>query len=315
MSAFNSKIKHPHLPKHARQQGATTVIVAILFVIIIGYAVVVSLDMGSSEMTDTRLIDERSQARFIAEAGIESAFYDFREGTNCTALAPAGPTNFANGSFSISDAQLENGNCRVTAMGSVGNIRKTVSDIIPPGGLTDYNFAEHFFDDGDLGYDLDTDWPNEAIAKNEGSSQYLSSTNCPVSICPNTEGGSFYIETFATGSKDWFKASRERTIPLIETGDTSRDFTLTLGYKKTAENNSGTNHVLTLKLVTAGAGGNVTLWSDATVSNANTWTAVTVPFTLSANRSYDKIELSYNFRENGNNQLTGHVDGITLTYP
>ncbi len=101
-----------------RQRGAATILAAIFLVVSVSLMVVVVLNMAGSDINDTSMHSDAVEALFIAETGVEHASYLYANGTTCLALTGASDS-VGRGDFSITNAQLLSGNCRVRVEGTV----------------------------------------------------------------------------------------------------------------------------------------------------------------------------------------------------
>ncbi len=306
-----------------RQKGMVTIVAAILFLVIVGYAAVMALNMGGSQVTDAALIRSEVEAQFLAEAGLERAFYDFKTGTLCTTLAPSAPISLGNGSFTITAASLVGAstNCRITAIGKIGLVVSQMIAVATPGG---YNFWEPF-PSGTLPDSPDVifkaDWFTNDITRNQGEIRF-DNANCPATTpggipggaCFSSIGGSMLAYTSFSFSTARLWGYRQRQIPVINTGS-GLSISYSLAFKKLYFFLKPSQQKVSLTLFDTSSGLQEVIWQDNSKSSANTWNIVTGnAISLVPGRQYDQIRVEF--------QITSRfistgiwVDEIHITSP
>jgi len=122
------------------QRGAAAMITVLFLLVVVGFAVLVSLDMSGSDVSDSTSQHNSIQALFLAESGIERAGYNYGNSATCTnAGIGAGVTVYSlgNGGFTLDSAAPDAVNpalCRVRVTGRVGQVARTVDGWFSGGG-------------------------------------------------------------------------------------------------------------------------------------------------------------------------------------
>ena len=136
-----------HLAHHAtplnlcRQRGAAALMTTLFLLIVVAMAVLVSLSMSGSDMSDSSSQHNSVSALFLAESGLERARQRFSSGTACTSLGVDGPHNLGQGSFTVNSGVGTNfdgvtilpvNQCRVQATGRIAtsNVSRTIEGVI-----------------------------------------------------------------------------------------------------------------------------------------------------------------------------------------
>lgn len=285
-----------------RQRGAASLVIAVLFLVIAGYAAVAALEMSATTVSDASLSESGAQAQFLAESGLEVGFQLFKSGTVCSSVATAGagPYAFGTGQFFIEAGTAEGSNCRITAVGEAGTARRTATGVAMSSG---FNFAEQFVDI--------SAWTANFTPSNKGSNGY-DSADC--SVCVGAAGGSLLMRTNPSGNNDRHRGYLATTFasPLNSGGGVT--VTVTLGYKKQVANANASAQSMALTLYSSSSRNSTTLWSHTAISNANAWVSVSQTVTLPAGEIYDELRVEIDLQENGNRQINVWIDEITISY-
>lgn len=297
-------VRRPQVTRQ-RQRGAASVVIAILFLVIAGYAAVAALEMSATTVSDASLDESGSQAQFLAESALERGFARFKGGTPCSGVGPDGPYAFGNGQFTVLSGADEGVNCRVTAVGQVGNAQRQISALAAPGT---YDYLELF----PSATDFANNWTASFSPSNKGSNVH-NTANC--SVCAGATGGSLLMQTNAGGNNDRHRGSLQRDLASALSSRNGITVTVTLGYKKAVPNANATRQDVSVSLVSSATGNTVTLWSHTTISNANAWVAVNQTVTLPAGQIYDRLQVDVDLQENGNRQIQVWVDEIHIQFP
>lgn len=192
------------------QRGAATVMVALFLLVMVAFALMVALNMGASDITDSAVHDDATEALFLAESGIERASKRFANGTPCANLAePA--IAFGRGTFTIQAAEFTANICRITVLGTVRAANRVVR-----GDATTLVF-EPFPDAASLAA-----WPETAI-KDKGESKFDTASAL-------ADGTGSLIMQSDKGRNKKFEAYRQRTLQNNITGP--QTVTLNLAHKK-----------------------------------------------------------------------------------
>lgn len=301
-------MRRPPYGRHP-QRGAASVVIAILFLVIAGYAAVVALDMTTVTVSDASLSEAGAQAQFLAESGLERGFQRFKAGTvSCAGVGPNGPYTLNGGQFRIVSGVLQapgNVNCRITAVGQMGNAKRQISAVAKPGG---YDFLEPF--------PSSTDYANSWTASLAGGSRGgddFSADNC--NTCTSATGGSLWFWTRGTGNNDRYRGYVQRNLNTPLNSQTGITVQVNLGYKKAAVNGRADVQGITVRLISSATGNSVTLWSHTAISNAQAWVAVNQTAVLPANQIYDRLRVDMDLQEDGNRQVQIWIDEIRVRYP
>ena len=215
----------------SRERGAATVILALFLLVMVAFALLVALNMGASDITDSAAHDDVVEALFLAESGIERAAKRFANGTPCADLAePAIP--FGRGTFTVQAATFTANVCRITVLGAVRAANRVIR-----GDATTPVF-EPFPNTAALAA-----WP-EVVIKPNGNSGFDAAS----ALADNT--GSLIMQT-RRGRNNRFEAHRTRTLQNNITG--AQTVTLNIAYKKNYTGPAPRNQELALQLLdTAG---------------------------------------------------------------
>jgi len=115
------------------QRGAAAMITVLFLLIVVGFAVLVSLDMSGSDVSDSTSQHNSVQALFLAESAIERAAGRYAAATPCASLAPDS-ASLASGSFTVATATVVGANCQIRATGTAAGNTRTVDAVLRPGG-------------------------------------------------------------------------------------------------------------------------------------------------------------------------------------
>ena len=298
-----------------RQRGAVAVTTAILFLIIVGYALVVALEMSGGEMMDAVGQSDNVEAYFLAESGLERAVKRFADGTACNTLAPDpdDPISFGRGTFELLSATDVGGNCRIVVQGRIGNVVRQISEDVSPKSLI-YDFREHFPDAADFA----ANWSGPFLTRTQGSSGW-NSQYCPSTICTddqNPDSGSFLAQTNTRGRGDRYIGYWERDLPQpIDTRGGRLNITYSLGYQKIVQNNRARRFIIRVRLYDSAAGRQKTLWQNSDITTTGGWIYLAdQPASLPRDRLYDKLRIEFRLRERGNNPMQVWVDEIRINF-
>ena len=122
------------LPMQCRQQrGAAALITVLFLLIVVAFAVLVSLTMSGSDVSDSASQHNSVQALFLAESAIERASGRAAAGIACASLAPD-TTAFAAGSSTVVAATVVGANCKLRVTGTVAGNTRTVDAVLTPAG-------------------------------------------------------------------------------------------------------------------------------------------------------------------------------------
>ena len=135
---------HATLPNFRRQRGAAALMTTLFLLIVVAMAVLVSLGMSGSDMSDSSSQHSSVSALFLAESGLERARRRFFDGTVCTSLGVDGPHNLGQGSFIVNSGVntdfdgvtvLPVNQCRVQVTGRITatNVARTIEGVIQMG--------------------------------------------------------------------------------------------------------------------------------------------------------------------------------------
>lgn len=298
------------VPSSPRQQrGAASVVIAILFLVIAGYAVVAALDMSTATVSDATLDDSGSRAHFLAESGLERGVQRFKAGTqSCAGVVNDGPYVLGGGQFwveSYTPEPPDDINCRITARGQIGNAVRSISGLAAPGN---YDFWEHFPSDIDFG----NNWTESIVGGSRGNHGF-STANC--NPCTGDTGGSLYFRTRAGGKNHRYRGYVQRNLDTALASGSGITVRVDLGYWKAAQNNRADAQTISVMLVSSATGSSVTLWSHSAISNAQTWIPVNRTVALPASQTYDLLRVEVDLREDGNRQVQVRVDEIRIQSP
>lgn len=291
-----------------QQRGAVAIIVAMIFVLVVGAAAVFIIDIGGAEITDASLANGDLRARMLGEAGLERAYRRFKNGTACSAVGPDGPHTFGSGTFTINSGVLEGVNCRVTVTAKSGALSVTMSGVTSPAGPATYSFYEPF----PSASDFNAKWSTLVLSSAEGSSGF-DTVNCSVAACSGASGGSFRIQTDAANQNDSYAGYRERTIPQLDTS-VHGAINFKIAYKKYHQGKAKKQD-LEIVLVESSTGRTESIWRNKDKEDDNIWHVETSTENLTGNRVYDKIRIEFLLSEQKFDQVFAWVDEISISAP
>lgn len=285
----------------SRERGAATVILALFLLVMVAFALLVTLNMGTSDITDSAAHDDAVEALFLAESGIERAAKRFADGTPCTTAALAESVAFGRGTFTLLEAVFTANICRVRVQGEVLAAKRVVL------GDASTLLYEPFPDKYSVPAVLDAAWP-ETIIKKDGKSDYDTDS------AKDDASGSLIMQT-KRGRNDKFEAYRRRTLSAAIAGP--QVITLNLAYKMNYTGAPPSNQQLQVRLVDSAGVARLVPGADFNgPSNANVWiVSPTLTDTVPAGVTITRIELYYKLT-NGNSkdaQTLIWADNVRLT--
>jgi hypothetical protein len=115
------------------QRGAVAMITVLFLLIVVGFAVLVSLDMSGSDVSDSTSQHSSVQALFLAESGLERTVERYSSPVACGAGLMAGQIPFGSGTFEV---YLSGGRCVAHIRGRVGTVARTIQAEITRDGAT-----------------------------------------------------------------------------------------------------------------------------------------------------------------------------------
>ena len=283
------------------QRGAATVMLVLFLLAVVAFALTLALNMAGSDITDSAMHNDATEALFLAESGIERAAKRFADGTSCTTTALAESVPFGRGKFTVLEAVFTANICRARVQGEVRATKRVVL-----GDATTLLY-EPLPDKYSVPAVLDAAWP-ETIIKKDGKSGY------DIASAVADATGSLIMQT-KRGRKNKFEAYRRRTLPAAITGP--QVVTLNLAYKMNYTGAPPSDQQLQVRLVdSAGVARPVPGADFNGPSNANVWiVSPTLTDTIPAGVTITRIELYYKLA-NGNSkdaQTFLWADNVRLT--
>jgi hypothetical protein len=301
----------------SRPQRGFLLIAAVVVIAVTGIMAVaiVTLTAGSGQAGGEHV--SSTQALFIAESGLERGINRWAADSSYTGeTLTVGPgsavISVANTDFT--GAPLSASQKRIISVGTVNAAVRRVEVIVNRNGAL---FTEQF----PSASDFTTNWSTQVLTNSQGSTSFNGTINCPAATCPNTQSGtgSMQAQTLSTGSNNRLSGYRQRNLPTAIATGVGLNIDVSLGYQLFGGNiNSATN--LSVRLFDSAAGIETTVWgvtvSSCGVCSSNTATwfvgaANTV--SLPAGRTYDRIRLFFDLREQGNNQVSSRFDVVQLS--
>ena len=302
-----------------RQRGAVTVIVMVMFLTIVGYGAVVMLDMGAGELHDANLHESDTAAQLAAEAGLERAFYRFKNGTTCSNVArdpnnlPAADPTFTLGSgqFTVTAAVAEGSDCRITAVGRVGTAEATVLGLAK--SATIINEPMNYTGQSTGANPFNSTW-TVVLTSSQGETAWDSADNCTISVCPGSTGGSFRTRTNTGTSNQLLQGYAHRALPSPLTTTAGMTVKYSIGYKKQYSKFPQAQE-LSVRLYNSTTGLGDTIWSHLTALDSTVWLRQSGTTAVTAGRTYDRISIVFKLDETnqgGNRQIRMWIDEIQL---
>lgn len=302
------------------QRGAAAVLSVLFLLFMLGVVLVIAHQMATTEVHDSGAQNLSVSALYLAESAVERATWRYSNGTACGAGLAETITNpfggGANTSFAILNSPLPSlvgGRCRLSARGSIGDVARTIVVDLQPGGSA--LFSEHF---SNL-----TGW-TEVLTNNQGTSSFDGATNCPASVCSATVGGTGSLLARTFGWNQRLRGYRERTLPTAITTGTGLSVTTFLGYAKHSGNNPRRS-VIGVVLRDTAANITTSIWVDPTANVQLTCTPTPPPLpdscwlnstqivALPAGRTYNRIRITFDLQQRGNNRVSAWFDALAIT--
>ena len=115
-----------------RQRGAAALMTVMFLLIVVAFAVLVSLNMSGSDVSDSAYQHNSVHALFLAASALETATYHYTVGGcgNAGIAANVTPISLGNGGYTRISATVVGANCRIRTSGTVGNVTRTVEGSI-----------------------------------------------------------------------------------------------------------------------------------------------------------------------------------------
>lgn len=126
------------LPAGRRQRGAAALMTVLFLLIVVAFAVLVSLNMSGSDVSDSAYQHNSVHALFLAESGVERASQRYGAGTACGAGLMEGAIALGSGQFEVvAPTPFVNGAlCVVRVRGTIGSVARTIEAEITRDGAT-----------------------------------------------------------------------------------------------------------------------------------------------------------------------------------
>jgi len=131
-------------PVQCRHQGGAAAMITVLFLlIVVGFSVLVSLNMSGSDVSDSTSQHNSVQALFLAESAIERATRRYAS-IPCASLAPDS-ASLTSGTFTVTSATVVGANCQIRVTGTAaGNTRTVDAQLTNAGGTIALEQANNF---------------------------------------------------------------------------------------------------------------------------------------------------------------------------
>lgn len=289
----------------ARQRGAVTAIMTLILLAVIGYILVIALNLAASDVYDTAAQEASTEALFLAESGLERAGKRLQT-TACASLVPDPDQSLGGGSFSTPSSSIVSALCRVRVAGSVRQAVRTIEGDFSSGG-----FVEHFPSQ----VDFTANWTVAVtIDTNPGASTKGYGTL--YGNAPGSSGGHIFGRPSASGSNDRLQFAATRSLG-TETFTAVSGVPVNIGFywRKTNSNTGGGRpHILRFNLMDT-TGATYLVWEDTVRRNMATWQAESialVPAPAMIGKTINRIQLFFDLHEQGNQSIGGGFDFITL---
>ena len=286
--------------KSLKRQRGSLLIIAVVMIVIIGFlsTVITSLSVGQG---NADLDDAGStQALYLADSGLERGIRQWLQ--NPGTYTGEGPVSFGSGTFTVtvsttdaSGAPLSANQRRIDSAGEVatagGTAKRTAEIIAQTAG---WQFNEPFPDlnnwlttgpNGDTFYiGCSLNGLHTTVPYTQGSAFVDATENAPGST-----GGAFRAQVVAGKNREELGGYNERTLtdPLLS----GQSISLNFWYKKILGVPTPLDMMMAIDLV-ATDGTVYRPWSDCTVGDV-AWTSLSVPWTVPAGMTIDRIRLSY----------------------
>lgn len=277
----------------SHERGAATAMLALFLLVMAAFALLIALNMGASDITDSAAHNDATEALFLAESGLERASKRFADGIPCADLAePAIP--LGRGTFTIQAAEFTANICRITVLGTVRAANRVIR-----GDATTLLY-EPFPDANSL-----IAWP-ETVIKKKGESKFDAAS----ALADNT--GSLIMQT-DKGKIQKFEAYRQRTLQNNIAGP--QTVTLNLAYKKKFTGVAPKDQKLGVYL--AAADGTLSLVAEfKDKSKADVWVdSGKLSFNVPAGTVIEGVRLYYKLESGNSNdsQVFIWADNVRLT--
>lgn len=116
----------PRFPAGRRQGGAAALMTVLFLLIVVAFAVMVSLSMSGSDVSDSAYQHNSVQALFLAESGLEEVAGRMPVVGGCGGITPPYTRSLGPGNFTVLSAGVSGLYCQVRVRGTVGSVTRTV---------------------------------------------------------------------------------------------------------------------------------------------------------------------------------------------
>ena len=291
-------------PLH-RQRGSL-LIIAVVMIVIIGFLSTVITTLSVGQASADQDAARGAEAFYVSESGLERGIHQWLQ--NPGSYTGEGPTALGSGTFTVTvsatDAAgtpLPGNQRRIDSLGQVaavgGTATRTAEMIAEAAGWgTNEPFPDinNWLSTGPGG---DTFYVGCMLSGASTTSPYAQGTVAydAADSAPGSSGGAFRAEVTAGNSLEQLGGYNQRTLSYHLAGGQS--ITLDFWYKKVLGTPTPNAMMMALDLV---ASDNTVYrpWSDCTVGSS-AWTFASVPWTVPAGKTIDRIRLSY-YLQNGN---------------
>ena len=287
---------------HHAQRGSL-MIIAVVMIVVVGFLSSVAAFLSVSQLSASTDNNGSVEALYLADSGLERGIRQWLQ--NPGTYVSEGPVTLGNGTFTITvsatdatGAPLPANQRRIVSLGQVaaaaGTAERSTEAIVQLGGG---GFTEPFPDINNwltAGPSGDRFYLGCSLSGSNIRSPY---TQGSVFVdltdnAPGSTGGAFRAEGFAGSNRERLGGYRERSLSTpMAAGD---NITLDFWYKKIRGSPTPSNMMMAIDLV-ATDGTVYRPWSDCTVGDV-AWTSLSVPWTVPAGMTIDRIRLSYYFQ-------------------
>lgn len=311
------------MKKSQIENGAASVIVVFILVVLIATMLVVAQMNSKSALSSAILESYVDQATYLAESALERTVYNLNNDPDCSNLLNPDQQTFGNGTFEIDSITVitVDTECDIKVKAEVNGIVRYIDTVVfnvgGSGGGGGTDFFEQFIYANTAA--MTVNWAEIFTGQSEGNSSW-NSANCPAGSCPGSAGGSFFVQTTGTGGTRNMTGYRERSLTPVNTGTSGLNITLTgAWFKASSSGATPRRQRIYIELRDSIGGVTTILWSELNRYGNSGVQLINVNFALPANRTYDSVRMRFDLRGRRSGRRTPYahpqvyLDEISIT--
>jgi len=296
-----------------KERGAVASIIIFILLVVISSMVMNLSAISTASVSDSSQYKYKTQSLFLAETALEKAVYRLNSGSTCSAIVEGSGTDYFNGQFQILSATEDlptTGDCQLVLKGEYNKVitlLKVELENIGGGGVGPTSITEQFPDASDFA----SNW--SAVLTNTDGSSVFSSYNCPSAVCPTTlaGSGSHLAATNPAKNNASYSGYLEKTISQIDTGASGLTGDFFVAFEKQVASGTAIKFVTEVQLYDTTNSRNYVLWSNGDKVTVP-FSSFSSPISLPSNRLFDRLQMTFDFRQRKKLQLQAYFDEIII---